>query len=77
MVRNLDTEIFKKLALHGHDFPEQQNFLAPTGQLSIAKWVWDKIVGADTALEYVNRGIRWRAGAIGDNVRKQSQMQVS
>ena len=58
MARNLDTEIFKKSGLHGRDFPEQQNFLAPTGQLS--KWVWDKNVGADTALEYVNRGVRCR-----------------
>ena len=42
MARNVDTEIFKKSASRGRDFPEQQNFLAPTGQLS--KWVWDKIL---------------------------------
>ena len=60
MARNLDSEIFKKSASRGRDFPEQQNFLAPTGQLS--KWAWDKNVGADTALEYtyVNRGVHCR-----------------
>ena len=26
----------------------------------LSKWVWDKNVGADTALEYVNRGVRCR-----------------
>ena len=52
MVRNLDTEVFKKSASRGRAFPEQHNFLVPTGQQS--KWVWDKHVGANTALEYVN-----------------------
>ena len=70
MVKNLDTEIFKTSALCVRDFPEQQNLLAPTGQLS--KWVWDNNAGADTALEYVNRGVRCREG----HVRKQPQMQV-
>ena len=70
MVRNVDIEIFKKSASRGRDFPEQQNLLAPTVQLS--KWVWDNNAGADTALEYVNRGVRCREG----HVRKQPQMQV-
>jgi len=26
----------------------------------LSKWVWDKNAGADTALEYVNRGVRYR-----------------
>ena len=25
----------------------------------LSKWVWDKNAGADTALEYVNRGVRY------------------
>ena len=58
MATNVDMEIFKKSASRGRDFPEQQNLLAPTVQLS--KRVWNKSVEADTALEYVNRGVRSR-----------------
>ena len=65
MARNRDTERFKKSALHGCDFPigrsEQKTFVAPTdhGQLSKCTWVckWDKNVGADMALEYINREV--------------------
>ena len=42
----------------------------------LSKWVWDKNAGADTALEYVNRGVHYRE-VKRDNVRKQPQMQVS
>ena len=42
----------------------------------LSKWVWDKNAGADTAVEYVNRGVHYRE-VKRDNVRKQPQMQVS
>ena len=56
MARNLDTEIFKKSVARGLDFPEQQNLLAPTGQLSIEVGLGQN-VGADTARTYTNRGV--------------------